>query len=65
MKYILIQLGKTFMMLAACIVQIVSLIFKGIEWVFAKGGEYLADASVTIAAKAKGEKENDSKEVTA
>ena len=63
MKNILIQLGRTILMLVACIIQFVSLVFRGIEWMFGKAGDLLGNASCSVAIKARGEKEKDS-EVT-
>lgn len=63
MKIILVQLGKTVLMLIACIIQFVSLVFQGIEWVFGKAGELMSDASIWLATKAKTKKEKISEEV--
>lgn len=63
MKIILVQLGKTVLMLIACIIQFVSLVFQGIEWVFCKAGELMSDVSIWLATKAKTKKEKISEEV--
>ena len=63
MKNILVQLGKTVLMMITCIIHLVSLVFQGIEWVFGKAGKLMDAVSVWLASKTGTEEEITSEEI--